>query len=65
MKTKFFDNTEDLLIISNNNNNNNNKRDPRLMLCSHAPINYSFGYLNYIAYLAIMLQASWHIAEGN
>ena len=35
------------------------------MLCSHSPINDSYGYLHIIVYLAVMLQASWHTAEGN
>ena len=33
------------------------------MLCSHCPINDSFGYLHTTIYLAVMLQASKHNAE--
>ena len=58
---------------------NDTKRDPCVMLCSHSPIkkytwvmlcshcpiNDSSGYLNNTVYLAVMLQASWHIAEGS
>ena len=29
------------------------------------PINYSFGHLHITVYLALMLQASWHTADGN
>ena len=35
------------------------------MLCSFFPIKDSSGYLHTTAYLAGMLQTSWHIAEGN
>ena len=35
------------------------------MLRSHFPINDSSGYLHTTVYLAVMLQASWHTAEGN
>ena len=30
-----------------------------------APIIDSYGYLHTTVYLAVMLQASWHTAEGN
>ena len=40
------------------------KRNPWVMLCSHWPINDSCDYLHTTVYLAVMLQASWHIAEG-
>ena len=35
------------------------------MLCSHCPVNGSSGCLHITMYLAVMLQASWHTAEGN
>ena len=35
------------------------------MLYSYCPINDSSGYLHNTVYLAVMLQASWHTAEGN
>ena len=35
------------------------------LLCSHCPINDSSGCLHITVYLAVMLQASWHTAEGN
>ena len=35
------------------------------MLCSLFPIKDSSGYLHTTVYLAGMLQASWHTAEGN
>ena len=41
------------------------KRNPGAMLCSDCPINNSSGYLNTTVYLAVMLKASWHTAEGN
>ena len=34
-------------------------------LCLHWSINDSYGYLHTAVYLAVMLQASWHTAEGN
>ena len=45
--------------------NNDTKRNPWVMLCSHCPINDSSGYLHTTVYLAVMLQTSWHTAEGN
>ena len=36
-----------------------------LMLCSHCPINDSSGCFHITVYFAVMLQASWHTAEGN
>ena len=39
--------------------------NPWVMLCSHCPINDSFRYLHNTFHLAVMLQASWHAAEGN
>ena len=38
--------------------------DTKVMLCSHWPINYLSGCLHITVYLAVMLQASWHTAEG-
>ena len=35
------------------------------MLCSLFPIKDSSGYLHTTVYLAGMLKASWHSAEGN
>ena len=35
------------------------------MMCSHFQINDSYGYLHITVYLEVMLQASWHTAEGN
>ena len=35
-----------------------------VMLYSHCPVNDSYGYLHTTFYLAVMLQASWHNAEG-
>ena len=45
--------------------NKDTKRNPRVMLCSHDPINDWSNYLHYTVYLAVMLQATWHTAEGN
>ena len=44
---------------------NDTKRNPWVMLCSHCPISDSSGCLHITVYLAVMLQASWHTAEGN
>ena len=41
------------------------KRNPWIVLCSHSLIKDSSGYLNNTVYFAVMLQASWHIAEDN
>ena len=45
--------------------NNDTKRNPWVMLCSHCPINDSSSSLHITTYLAVMLQASRHTAEGN
>ena len=37
----------------------------RTLLWLHSPINDSSDYLNNTLYLAVMLNAPWHIAEGN
>ena len=41
------------------------ERSPLVMLRSHLPINDSFGCFRITVYLAVMLQASWHTAEGS
>ena len=41
------------------------EQPPWVMLCSHCPINDQSGYLHNTIYLAVVLQASWHTAEGN
>ena len=43
---------------------NDTKRDPWVMLCSHYPISDWSGCFHITVYFAIMLQASWHIAEA-
>ena len=62
---KFYDNIGDLSVRSFWYHSNDTKRNPRVMLRSHFPINDSSGYLHTTVYLAVMLQASWHTAEGN
>ena len=44
---------------------NDTKRNPWVMLCSHCPISNSSGCLHITVCLAVMLQGSWHTAEGN
>ena len=41
------------------------ERNPLVMLRSHLPINDSSASLHITVYLAIMLQASRHTADGN
>ena len=41
------------------------EENPLVMLCSHCPINDSSDCLHFTVYLAVMLQSSWHTAEGN
>ena len=41
------------------------ERNPLVMLRSHLPINDSSGCLHITIYLAVMLQASRHTADGN
>ena len=41
------------------------ENSPLVMLRSHLPINDSFGCFHITVYLAVMLQASWHTAQGN
>ena len=62
---KCYDNIAYLSVGSFWYHSNDNKRNPWVMLCSHYPINDSSGYLHNAVYLAVMLQASWHTAEGN
>ena len=62
---KFYNNIGDLSVRSFWYRSNDTKRNPWVMLCSHCPINDSFDYLHTTVYLAVMLQASWHTAEGN
>ena len=64
-ENKFYDNIEDFSIRSFSYDSNDTKRDPLVMLCSLFPIKDSFGYLHTTVYLAGMLQAYWHSAEGN
>ena len=40
------------------------KGNPWVVLHSHGPINNSYSCYAETVYLAIMLQAFWHIAEG-
>ena len=40
------------------------ERNPFVQLCSHYANNDSSGCLYITVYLTVMLQASWHTAEG-
>ena len=64
-KYNFYDDIGDLSKTTFWYHRNDTKRKPWVMLCSHCPINDSSGYLHITAYLAVMLQASWHTGEGN
>ena len=64
-KYKLYDNTGDLSKTTFWYHSNDTKRNPWVRLCSHCPINDSYGYLHITVSLAVMLQASWHTAEGN
>ena len=64
-ESKFYDNIGDLSVRSFWYHSNDTKRNPWVILCSDCPINDSSGYLHTTVYLAVMLQASWHTAEGN
>ena len=44
---------------------NDTKKNSWVMLCSNCPINDSSGCLQITIYLAVMLKAYWHTAEGN
>ena len=61
---KFYD-IRDLSVRSFWYHSNNTKRNPWVMMCSHCPVDDSSGYLHTTVYLAVMLKASWHTAEGN
>ena len=45
--------------------NKDTKRSPWVVVHSNGPINNSCSFCAETAYLAIMLQTFWHIAEGN
>ena len=44
---------------------NDTKRNPWVRLYSRCPTDDSSSYLHITVYLAVMLQASWHTANGN
>ena len=62
---KFYDNIGDLSIRSFSYHSNDTKRSPWFVMCSLFPSKDSSGYLHATVYLAVMLQGSWHSAEGN
>ena len=64
-KYKLDDNIKDLSKTTFWYHSNDTKRNPWVMLCSHCLISDSSGCLHITVYLAVMLQASWHAAEGN
>ena len=64
-KYRLYDNIVDLSKRTFWYHSIDTKRNPWVVLCSHCPINDSSSYLHVTVYLAVMLQASWHIAEGN
>ena len=64
-KYKLYDNIGDLSKVTFWYHSNDTKRNPWVMWCSHCLINESSGYLNITVYLAVILQASCHTAEGN
>ena len=51
---KFYYDTGDLSIRSSWYHSSDTKRNPWVMLCSHCPINDSFGYLHNTVYLAVI-----------
>ena len=61
----FYDSIRHVSVRSSWYHSDDTKRNPRVMLCSHCPINDSSGYLYTTVYLAVMLQASWHTKEHN
>ena len=65
LEYKFYDSIEDLTGRFFWYHSNDTKKNSSVMLFSHFPINNSSGYLHSTVYLAVMLQASWHTAEGN
>ena len=62
---KSYDNSGDFSARSFWYHSNGTKRNPWGMLYSHCPVNDSSGYLHTTVCLAVMLQASWHTADGN
>ena len=62
---QIYDNSGDLSVRSFWYHSNATKRNPWVMLYSHCPVNDSSGYLHTTVCLAVMLQASWHTADGN
>ena len=64
-KYRLYDNIKDLSKTTFWYHSNDTKRNPWIMSCSHYPISDSCGCLYITAYLAVMLQASWHTEEGN
>ena len=62
---QIFWHTEDLSITSSWYHSKWHQEGPLGYVVFTFPINYSSRYLNNTAYLADMLQATWHIAEGN
>ena len=64
-KYKLHENIWDLSKTTFLYHNNDTKRNRWVILCSHCPISHSFSCLHITVYLAVMLQASWHTAEGN
>ena len=64
-KYKLYGNIGDLSERTFWYHSNDTKRNPWVVLCSHCPINDSSGHLHNTAYLVVMLQVSWHTAEGN
>ena len=57
-------NTGDLPETTFSFHSNDFKRNPWVTLCLHCPINDSCSNLYMTIYFAVMLQASWHTAEG-
>ena len=62
---KIYDNTKDLSKTAFWYHSNDTKRNPWVMLCSHCPISDSCACFHNTVYLPVMLQASWHTAEGS
>ena len=64
-KYKLNDKTGDLSKTTFWYHSNDTKLNLWAMLCLHYPINDSSSCLHITVYLAVMLQACWHTAEGN
>ena len=64
-KYKLYGNIGDLSKTTFWHHSNDTKRNPWVVLCLRCPIIDSSGYLHITVCLAVMLQASWHTAEGN